>query len=272
MRRKYLTLVTFLALGSPSVSLSQSLEAGLPDLQTYNIVDFEIGMSANDVRQQVEASLPNARVSEGLSRHRETGQEFTSWIRVLTQDGELNFFFTGHYSGNKLYALSRRLDYPRGQGPSMEITRDAIFDKYGAPTAGNGFSLNYVFDNKTKVILADSEEETIDMIRDGLSYMDFLQISQDRKTFEYSRVNGCAKRVEDAQRLQFFKPLEVSARYSRDCSAGMNVELSGSGDVLRRLEIKLSDFNLVVAAGELDQAMAESLVVPPKPTGETPDL
>lgn len=249
--------------------------SGISQAQDVDIRGFYIGMTAADVVQHAQNSLPNFRIEPSSRRHQGTKQEYTSIIRLQGRDEFYLFFFTGHYSGNQLYAIQREVKYRHGQEPSATETSQNILKKYGLPTLPLGsVRYSYVYD-QDKIELVPTTQLAEFVAAEGSS-SEFFRFVRDQNNgtipTAYLNAEKCLKLVPKVQEPQFFNPTQASGTLPAHCGAGFDIHLRRSGQLLGMMTMKLSDLQLVMTAAAIDQAQDRALTKEPEPTGAAPKL
>jgi len=267
-------LSTVFALACSTAFANDAPIGGIDPALTTDIRGFEIGMNAQQALAHFETTYPDASARTSERRHRETGQTFVSLISYQAPQEKLFLFFTGHYSGNQLYAIKREVTYPRDNQASFPDTKAAVLAKYGLPTyAPRENQLSYVF--APELVMFGSAEVVQAMIdADDIHFNGFLDLAREQENGNqrYMAATRCVGMIEQVQNTQFFNPLEASGTLPENCTAAMDIQMQSRGDLLRGYTVTLADFQRVMSAAEIDRREAQALQVEQQPTAATPDL
>ncbi|WP_227267337.1 hypothetical protein [Roseobacter weihaiensis] len=143
------------AISFASSVLAQDLPTPTIDAETRG---FSIGMTSDQVLEQIQSEFPNSRPRITNTRRQNSRQEFIYSIQVIADGEKLWFYFTGHFSGNRLFSLKREAKFKAGNRPSAFDTRQQLLAKYGLPTQAGGHTLFYKYDANDVVLLGTDDE------------------------------------------------------------------------------------------------------------------
>jgi len=223
---------------------------------SLDVRGFTIGMSAENALALLQERYPQHRPTIKESAHPDTAQKYLRVIWGIGDGETYRLYFTGHYSGSRLHALERDVQYPEGDRPSAKQARQDIIAKYGMPTTAGGHSLMYAFD-ENGTVLYGSEEEIKPIIAvepwDGFAF-DNLATANGWGMGETIIVFRCLEKIDQVQAPSF------ASIYAKDisgdrCDAAMKIEtITLGGDALAVLNIKIGDFRFVEESAIIDQA------------------
>lgn len=269
-----LKYIFILAIGSILCAV-QAIADELKPSAEIDVVGVRIGMGFDEVMAQLEAEYPNVAPQIGISKHAKSSTEFPVVVSVVRNDNGINelfrAYFTGKFSGSRVYSIYRSVTYPFNDQASYQETRSAVLEKFGLPTMSSmGTMFQYVF-NPERVMLGTEDEVRALVDSDGFDYAALVR-DKENGIVHYNNVAACTRAVANVQNLQFFNPAEATGDAPVDCMAALNISLNTDGTLLRVLEMSTADFRFVLDAAKIDQAEDAANVVTPQPTAETPKL
>ncbi|WP_299845274.1 hypothetical protein [uncultured Roseovarius sp.] len=237
-----------------SSALAQDLPEPTIDKDTRG---FSIGMSAEEVLNLIQADFPNARPHITKSHHPQSRQEFIYGINLIAGNEKVWFYFTGHYSGNRLYSLRREARFPQGERPLAADTRQQLLSKYGFPSSAGGHTLFYYY-NEDEIILYGSDEELAPLLDTDVWQAYGFSDLANAKGYDITRQlehSQCPKNIEWVQNGQAYFPLNPNPPMSEDCMAAMTIEASSADGLLAYLRVNIGDFRFVAESALIDQEM-----------------
>lgn len=236
-----------------SSALAQELPSPTIDADTLG---FAVGMSAEDVLARIQADYPGvrARITEG--RHQESGQNFIYAIYLVAGEEKMTFYFTGHFSGNRLYGISREARFPAGERPSAAETRQQLIAKYGLPTYVGGHTLYYNYGAEGQVRYGTDDQVSAILAIEPWSSSAFSEL---RSTLgNDSRWNldqsGCHRNLVTNHNAQSYRPLNPDQAMTEGCVAVMKIETPAVDGLLGYLKVYIGDFQFVAESALIDQA------------------
>jgi len=274
MKRTIAAAVVAISLGT--FSQAQEIALGIAPEENLDVLGFTIGMSLDEALANVSSRYPNARPNISERRHRESKVEFTNAVVIRSETNgqreELILFFTGHYSGNNLWSVSRSVTYPRDNQADLYQTRDGILAKYGLPTLSNGATrLQYAF-NPERVLLGTEAEVQAVVDEEGYDYGALLRNSGS-STQPYLDMTNCIAAIQSVQSLQRFNAAEAQGEPPTGCTAALDIELGSQGSgLLRTFNVKLADYQFVLDSAKIDMAGDAGERIVPEATAASPDL
>ncbi len=270
--RFFTALATCFVTGLPS--FADEIQKGIAPTETADVRGFYIGMSLQDAKVNLAKILPNSRYKEHVSAHRHSKQQYKNIITLFSPNEDWRLHFTGHYSGNRLYALTRTLRYPENAQAPFKETRNNILDKYGLPTyASWGGSISYIFDGEKRLLA--SKEKLAELVKQDVNDVNFLKFIQENNNENVGEISGaldCFNLIKKVQNAQFFNPTRAKGKPPEKCKAAMQFKLSGNSNLLRTMTVTMADFQFVLSAAAIDQAEDEKRINVPTPKASAPKL
>ncbi len=236
-----------------STATAQNLPEPTIDAETLG---FSIGMSADEVLSRIQSEFSNVRPRITEARHPESRQEFIYSVYLVAGEERITFFFTGHFSGNRLYSLTREARFPDGQRPSAYETRQQLLSKYGLPTRAGGNTLFYNFDADDVISFGTNDEVRPLVETDNWESYGFSDLARAMgKDATWRREQSrCHENIETVQNGRAYTPLNPNPPMSENCMAAMKIETPAVDGLLATLKVHIGDFRFVAESALIDQA------------------
>lgn len=273
MRNTIVVGLLLLVAGLSSAS-SEEHAVATPTEASLGVLGFTVGMTVEDSLALIAATFPGVEPQIGVRAHRQTQKEYTNYVAVYAQNNgvneELRLYFTGYYSGNRLYSAYRSVTYPLDHQASGAATKAAILEKFGLPTMSSGntsFSFAY---NPEKIMLGSDDEVRAIVDDGGFDYLELVRGSSDGIE-TYGNASSCMEAINKVQNAQFFNAAEADGDVP-GCMAALSVGMAVDGDLLRTMSMTFADFRFVLDSAAADRAADTEQADDVVPTGETPKL